>query len=42
MTGTRGCAVAILPLQHPVVTAKALSSIDWLSGGRVTATFGVG
>ncbi|MFC5746277.1 TIGR03619 family F420-dependent LLM class oxidoreductase [Actinomadura rugatobispora] len=34
--------IAILPAQHPIVTAKALSSIDWLSGGRVTVTFGVG
>jgi probable F420-dependent oxidoreductase len=34
--------IAILPLQHPIVTAKALASIDWLSGGRVTVTFGVG
>lgn len=35
-------SIAILPLQHPIVTAKALASIDWLSGGRVTVTFGVG
>jgi probable F420-dependent oxidoreductase len=34
--------VAVLPLQHPVVTAKTLATIDWLSGGRVTVTFGVG
>jgi probable F420-dependent oxidoreductase len=34
--------IAILPLQHPVVTAKALSTIDWLSNGRVTVTFAVG
>ncbi|OHV31278.1 LLM class F420-dependent oxidoreductase [Parafrankia colletiae] len=34
--------IAILPLQHPAVTAKALASIDWLSGGRVSVTFGVG
>ncbi len=34
--------IAILPLQHPIVTAKALSTIDWLSGGRVTVTFAVG
>ncbi|WP_026343321.1 TIGR03619 family F420-dependent LLM class oxidoreductase [Nocardia sp. BMG111209] len=34
--------IAILPLQHPIVTAKALASMDWLSGGRVTVTFGVG
>jgi probable F420-dependent oxidoreductase len=34
--------IALLPLQHPIITAKALSSIDWLSSGRVTVTFGVG
>lgn len=35
-------SIAILPLQHPIVTAKALATIDWLSSGRVIATFGVG
>jgi len=35
-------SVAILPLQHPIVTAKALATIDWLSSGRAIATFGVG
>lgn len=35
-------SVAILPLQHPIVTAKALSTVDWQSGGRAIATFGVG
>jgi probable F420-dependent oxidoreductase len=34
--------IAILPLQHPVVTAKALSTIDWMSGGRAMVTFGAG
>jgi probable F420-dependent oxidoreductase len=34
--------IAILPLQHPIVTAKALATMDWLSSGRVTATFAVG
>ncbi|MGB9227512.1 TIGR03619 family F420-dependent LLM class oxidoreductase [Mycobacterium sp.] len=34
--------VTILPLQHPVVLAKALATADWMSGGRITATFGVG
>ncbi len=34
--------IAILPLQHPSIAAKALSTIDWMSSGRVTATFGVG
>ncbi len=35
-------SVAILPLQNPIVTAKALATIDWLSSGRIIATFGVG
>jgi probable F420-dependent oxidoreductase len=34
--------IMILPLQHPIVTAKGLSTIDWMSGGRVGVTFGVG
>jgi probable F420-dependent oxidoreductase len=34
--------VTLLPLQHPVITAKALATADWLSSGRITATFGVG
>jgi probable F420-dependent oxidoreductase len=34
--------ITILPLQSPIVQAKALSTIDWLSSGRLTVTFGVG
>ncbi len=34
--------IAILPLQHPIITAKALSTLDWMSSGRVIATFGIG
>ncbi len=34
--------VSVLPLQHPVVTAKALATADWLSNGRMVVTFGVG
>ncbi len=34
--------ISILPLQHPVVTAKALATLDWLSSGRMMVTFGVG
>ena len=34
--------IAILPAQNPIITAKALSTMDWLSGGRVTITFAVG
>jgi alkanesulfonate monooxygenase SsuD/methylene tetrahydromethanopterin reductase-like flavin-dependent oxidoreductase (luciferase family) len=29
-------------LQHPVVLAKALSTADWMSNGRISVTFGVG
>jgi probable F420-dependent oxidoreductase len=35
-------AVTILPLQHPIAIGKALASVDWLSGGRLNAAFGVG
>jgi probable F420-dependent oxidoreductase len=35
-------SVSILPLQNPIVQAKAWSTLDWLSGGRATALFGVG
>jgi probable F420-dependent oxidoreductase len=35
-------SIAILPLQHPIVTAKALATIDWMSSGRIIASFGVG
>lgn len=34
--------IALLPLQHPIVTAKNLSSMDWLSDGRVSVTFASG
>ena len=37
-----GTMLSILPLQHPVITAKALSTLDWLCGGRVFATVGIG
>jgi probable F420-dependent oxidoreductase len=35
-------SLTILPLQNPIVTAKAYSTIDWLSSGRIMVTFGVG
>lgn len=35
-------SIAILPLQNPIITAKALSTIDWMSGGRAIVTFAVG
>jgi probable F420-dependent oxidoreductase len=34
--------VTILPLHDPIVLAKQLATIDWLSSGRLTVTFGVG
>ena len=34
--------ISILPLQNPIVTAKALSTLDWLSSGRMMTTFAVG
>ncbi|MGY1771909.1 TIGR03619 family F420-dependent LLM class oxidoreductase [Blastococcus sp. SYSU D00813] len=35
-------AVIVLPYHHPVALAKAVATLDVLSGGRVTLTFGVG
>ncbi len=35
-------SVSIVPLQNPIVQAKAWSTLDWLSGGRAEALFGVG
>ena len=37
-----GTTVLIVPYRNPVVTAKVLSTLDVLSGGRVTAGMGVG
>lgn len=37
-----GVAVVILPLRHPLSLAKQLSSLDQLSGGRVTVGVGIG
>lgn len=34
--------VNILPLQHPAVTAKAMATLDFISGGRAMITVGVG
>ncbi len=34
--------VTVLPLQDPIVLAKALATADWMSGGRMMVTFGVG
>jgi probable F420-dependent oxidoreductase len=37
-----GTTVLIVPYRNPLVTAKVLSTLDVLSGGRVTAGVGVG
>jgi probable F420-dependent oxidoreductase len=34
--------IYILPLRHPLVTARAVQTLDTLSGGRVTVGIGVG
>jgi probable F420-dependent oxidoreductase len=34
--------ITILPLQNPIIHAKALATADWFSGGRMTVTFGLG
>lgn len=34
--------IALLPVQHPIITAKALATIDWMSCGRGMVTFGAG
>ena len=37
-----GTAILLLPLHHPVLVAKAVGTIDVISGGRVTLGVGVG
>jgi probable F420-dependent oxidoreductase len=37
-----GSTITLLPLQHPIVMAKSLATLDWMSGGRLVAGFGVG
>jgi len=37
-----GSNVALLPLQHPIVQAKAWAVLDWLSDGRADLLVGVG
>jgi probable F420-dependent oxidoreductase len=39
--GVNSC-IAILPVVNPIITAKTLATMDWISGGRVTVTFAVG
>lgn len=37
-----GTAIYLLPLRNPTITAKAVSTLDVISGGRVTLGVGVG
>lgn len=37
-----GTGIALLPQRNPVYTAKVVSDLDWLSGGRVDLGIGVG
>ncbi|GAB1814463.1 TIGR03619 family F420-dependent LLM class oxidoreductase [Mycobacterium sp. MUNTM1] len=41
-TITIGSMVTILPLHNPVIAAKSLATLDWLSNGRAQMTIGVG
>ncbi|MFA7602934.1 MAG: TIGR03619 family F420-dependent LLM class oxidoreductase [Novosphingobium sp.] len=34
--------IALLPVLNPIITAKILATMDWITGGRVTITFAVG
>src|SRR5215217_5614775 len=37
-----GSMLTLLPLHNPVVMAKAICTLDWLSGGRAAMTVGLG
>ena len=39
---TIGSLVTLLPLHHPVIAAKAIATLDWLSGAARVDTVGVG
>jgi probable F420-dependent oxidoreductase len=41
-TITVGSLVMILPLHNPVIAAKSIATLDWLSGGRALTAVGVG
>ncbi|MBJ7336544.1 TIGR03619 family F420-dependent LLM class oxidoreductase [Mycolicibacterium sp.] len=41
-TITVGSMVTVLPLHDPVIAAKSIATLDWLSGGRAQVTVGVG
>jgi len=37
-----GSSIALLPLQNPIIQAKAWSTLDWFSNGRAAPVFGAG
>ena len=37
-----GTAVCLVPQRNPVYTAKSVSTVDWLSGGRFDFGIGIG
>ncbi|OBI17578.1 TIGR03619 family F420-dependent LLM class oxidoreductase [Mycobacterium sp. E2497] len=37
-----GSMVTVLPLHNPIIAAKSIATLDWLSGGRAQITVGVG
>jgi alkanesulfonate monooxygenase SsuD/methylene tetrahydromethanopterin reductase-like flavin-dependent oxidoreductase (luciferase family) len=37
-----GTSVLVIPYRHPIVTARALATADYLSGGRVILGVGIG
>ncbi len=37
-----GCAVVVLPVQHPAMVAHQWSTLDYVSGGRATLAVGLG
>lgn len=39
---TLGTSVLVMPMRHPVMTAKVAATIDVLSGGRLTLAMGAG
>jgi probable F420-dependent oxidoreductase len=37
-----GTSITVLPMRHPIITAKQIASADYLSGGRIIFGVGVG